>query len=139
MTIVSCGGCHCGAVPYESASYSTRMFNCHCLDCQRIGGGPFLPILVVALSAFRLTRGAIRHYSSIRLNGRQNVRGFCPQCGASLTVGEDADANRIGIIASSLDDPAVFKPALDIFVCDAQPWSFLDPRLPKFETYRSSP
>jgi hypothetical protein len=36
------------------------------------------------------------------------------------------------IVASSLDDPSIFKPAMDIFTSSAQPWDHMDPALPKF-------
>jgi len=39
------------------------------------------------------------------------------------------------VLASSLDDPSLFKPQMDIFVSDAQPWDQMDPSIPKFKQY----
>ncbi|MGO8700460.1 MAG: GFA family protein [Limisphaerales bacterium] len=60
---------------------------------------------------------------------------MCPHCGSRLTVGEDARRKIIGLTASSLDDPSGFKPVMDIFVRDAQPWDIMDAALPKYTQY----
>jgi len=38
----------------------------------------------------------------------------------------------ISIQAGSLDDPSWFKPQAEIYVANAQPWSYLHSDLPKF-------
>jgi hypothetical protein len=37
------------------------------------------------------------------------------------------------VAVGSLDDPSVFKPRASIWTSSAQPWSHIDPTLPKFE------
>jgi hypothetical protein len=39
----------------------------------------------------------------------------------------------------ALDDPSWFKPQMDIFTSDAQPWDQMDPSLSKFEQYPPAP
>ena len=34
-----------------------------------------------------------------------------------------------------MDDPAAFRPEMDIWVSDAQPWDHMEPKLPKFAQY----
>lgn len=133
------GGCLCRAVRYECQSAPLAMMNCHCRDCQKTSGAPYMPILVIRLSAFRLVAGQIQRHSSTRLNGKENVRGFCASCGSRLTVGEDAARDLIGISASSLDDPAIHVPEMDIFIEDAQKWDLLDVSIPKHRQYRVTP
>jgi hypothetical protein len=36
------------------------------------------------------------------------------------------------ILASSLDDPSIFKPGMDIYISSAQPWDHMNPALQKF-------
>jgi hypothetical protein len=129
------GGCLCGEVRYECASAPLLMLNCHCRDCQQVSGGPYAPVVVVRLKDFKTTKGAVQHFAAARLNGRQNLRGFCAKCGSHLTLGEDPERGIIGLMASGLDDPARFKPAMDIFVCDAQQWDVMDANLPKHLQY----
>jgi len=35
-------------------------------------------------------------------------------------------------MATSLDDPSIFKPGMDIYTSSAQAWDHMDPALPKF-------
>jgi len=135
MKIPITGGCVCGEVRFECTVVPTMMFNCHCRDCQRVSGGPYAPVLVFPLVAFKITKGELKRYATTRLSGKPNWRGFCANCGSTLTDGENAERNTIGVIATSLNDPSWFKPAMDIFVCDAQPWDIMDPQLPKYQEY----
>lgn len=117
------GGCYCGGIRYVCRASPLAMVNCHCRDCQRLGGGAYAPVVVLPLEAVTFTRGKLRRYATKRLNGRDNVRGFCGRCGARVTVGEDSSRNLIGLLAASLDDPSEFRPTMNIFVEDAQPWA----------------
>jgi hypothetical protein len=127
------GGCACGAIRYECTSRPLAMLNCHCRDCQQVSGGPFTPVVYVPAKAFRITKGELRYHSTPSARSGENKRGFCPDCGSRLT-GAESDRG-LGITASSLDDPSWFRPKMHLWVCDAQPWDFLDPSLPKFEQY----
>lgn len=129
------GGCVCGEVRYECNSLPLVMVKCHCLDCQRVSGGPYAPVLSVPLTSFRVTRGEMKRFATTRISGKPNLRGFCANCGSRLTVGEDLIRNLVGIMAGSLDDPGLFKPNMDIFVRDAQRWDLMDAILPKHDQY----
>jgi hypothetical protein len=117
------------------------MFKCHCRDCQQVTGGGFCPGLLVPASAFRLTKGQLRYHSTPSLAGGRHQRGFCTECGSRLTGGqfEGRPSEMIGITAGSLDDPSDFRPEVDFFVCDVQPWDQMDPALPKYELYPPRP
>ena len=127
------GGCVCGAIRYECTSRPIVMLNCHCRDCQQVSGGPFTPVVYVPAKAFRITQGSLRYYATLSVANGHNKRGFCPDCGSRIT-GAESDRG-IGITASSLDDPSWFRPKMNLWVCDAQPWVLLDPKLPSFEQY----
>lgn len=130
------GGCYCGAVRYECTARPDQieMFKCHCRDCQRLSGGAYMPVVFVPSSTFRFTQGtpAYHHTDSDQTGPHSHQRSFCPQCGSRLTGGESAGSSQIGMTASSLDDPSTFKPAVEFWVSDAQPWDPLDPSTSKF-------
>jgi hypothetical protein len=130
------GGCQCGAVRYECAAQpgEMQMFKCHCRDCQRLSGGPYSPVVFVPAHTFRITRGTVRHHTTPGEAG-PHVRGFCADCGSRLTGGEGPGSTGVGMTASSLDDPSWFKPVLEMWVGDHQPWDLLDTKLPHFEKY----
>ena len=127
------GGCHCGAVRFESDAEPLAMFRCHCCDCQRLSGGAYSPVVYFRRSTFRITKGELTYYSTPSMASGENKRGFCAHCGSRISGGESADG--IGVVAGCLDDPALFRPAVDMHVADAQPWDVLDPAIPKFDRY----
>ena len=138
------GGCYCGKVRYECTAQPAelQMFRCHCRDCQRVSGAPYVPVVVVPREKFRLSQGTIRHHRTTSAAGGSHVRGFCADCGSRLTGGEaepEPETKIIGMTVSSLDDPSWFKPTADIWVIDAQPWdSSLHEPTEKFERYPPS-
>ena len=135
MALPFTGGCVCGEIRYECSARPLMMLKCHCRDCQQVSGGAYTPVVVVPLKAFKLTKGALQHYATPSLGGGQNLRGFCVRCGSRLTGAENPERGIIALTASSLDDPSWFKPAMDIFVGDAQPWDIMEPDLPKHERH----
>lgn len=118
------GGCYCGAVRYECVAREDQiqMFRCHCRDCQHITGGPFVPVGFMPKDTFRLTQGEIKHHDTRSDAMGRHTRGYCAACGSRLTGGEAPGSAIIGVTAGSLDDPSGFKPTVDIWMADAQPW-----------------
>ncbi len=113
------------------------MLKCHCRDCQRVSGGGFVCAVVVPADSLTLTGSVPKYQFQPSEGGGLHKRGFCPECGSPVTGAENTEhpSGFVGIHAASLDDPGVFRPQMEIFVSDAQPWDQLDPRLPKFEKY----
>jgi hypothetical protein len=130
------GGCVCGAVRYEVKSPPISMFKCHCRTCQMSTGSGYTPVVLVLRKAFHLTQGTLSHYETNTIQEGKNKRGFCGICGSRLT---GAETDRwLGITASSLDDPTLFKPQFDIFASHAQPWDVLDPTSTKYPEYQGT-
>jgi len=112
------------------------MAKCHCRDCQHLSGGPFVPFIIVSAEAFRFTSGKLHYHFTETLKRDKHKRGFCASCGSRLTRAESETSSPIiGIVAGSLDDPSWFRPQMDIFTADAQPWDQMDPAIPKYEAY----
>lgn len=136
MRLPFTGGCACGAIRYECSAEPIMMGKCHCRDCQHISGGAFVPFVIVLSEAFRLTRGNLQYHFTESLKGGKHKRGFCADCGSRLTGAEsDTPSPIVGLVAGSLDDPSWFRPQMDIFTSDAQPWDQMDPEIPKYEKY----
>jgi hypothetical protein len=136
MTQPLTGGCVCGAVRYTCTAppEERQMFRCHCRDCQHVSGGPYCAVVYVPAATFAVTRGKIRHHTTPSAMGGLHKRGFCADCGTRLTGGETPGevSTHLGFTASSLDDPTVFRPSLDMWTAEAQPWDVPDPQTPRF-------
>lgn len=123
------GGCACGAVRYESHAAPVLMLNCHCRHCQQATGGAYAAIVVFPATAAKPS-GEIRYH---RRQGDQGAveRGFCPGCGTPVALKLERLPDLMGFYAASLDDPSLYRPAMDIFTASAQGWDHMDPALPK--------
>lgn len=78
-TTTATGGCLCGAVRFAARGFASPLTACHCLTCQRWGGGPYLSVSVEP-DAVAWTGGPVSTYAS----SEWAERGFCPACGTHL-------------------------------------------------------
>lgn len=124
------GGCFCGAVRYLLRGAPTYSAHCHCRSCQRAVGAGFATWSGAKPENFAVTKGEIAIYASspgVR-------RGFCRTCGSSLTY-EGDDWTDIAVLSATLDDPAVAKPATNVYLEHKQPWVVLDEKLRKYDRF----
>ena len=124
------GGCACGAIRYECNVDPAIMLNCHCRDCQRASGSAYAAIVAVPKAAVQI-RGEPRYHGIVGEAGKLVERGFCPTCGSQVTMKLGRLPDLLGLQAASLDDPSVYRPAMDAFVSSAQPWDHMDSSIQK--------
>jgi hypothetical protein len=102
------------------------MLNCHCRDCQQASDSPYAAIVVLPKGAVQL-RGEPRYHKMVGEGGKAVERGFCPTCGSQLTAKLERLPDVLGVQAGSLDDPSLYKPAMNRFTNGAQPWDCMHP------------
>ena len=76
-------------------------------------------------------RGEPRYRKIVGGAGKAIERGFCPACGSQVTVKLERLPDVLGLQAGSLDDPSIYRPAMDVFISSAQPWDHMDPNTQK--------
>ena len=96
------GGCLCGKIRYATDADPVFCGNCHCKDCQRTSGGPFIPAMVFPKAAFAIT-GSPKYFTSTADSGRTIGRGFCPDCGSQLFSQLEFMPDMIAVKAGTLD------------------------------------
>jgi hypothetical protein len=131
MAIPFTGGCLCGAIRYECTAEPLLTPNCHCRDCQRISGSPFVTTAFVPKPAFRLTKGEPRYHTLRADSGSEVSRGFCAECGSALIATTSGYPDIVDVKILSFDDPSWCRPSIDMYTSSAQPWDYMDPALPK--------
>ena len=94
---IICGGCLCGSVRYEATGEPYNITHCHCLDCRRSSGAPFVTWASFPRSGFRFITGPPRE---LKWAGRQ--RSFCPLCGTQLTFLTEPNADEIDVTVLQL-------------------------------------
>ncbi len=126
------GGCLCGAIRYEGRGDAYNVTHCHCEDCRRSAGAAFVTWCSFRLEDFQFTKGAPRE---VAFAGR--LRGFCADCGTTLTFRSSPDTQEMDVTVSSLDHPERVQPTDHIWIEDRLPWINLADGLPTHARYRT--
>jgi len=120
-TLPLTGGCFCGALRYRISVPPLCVYNCHCKNCQRIGGGACATNLVVARESFEFVRGDPRKTSWTSDAGTQRFGWFCGDCGGRIIHGQEV-IPVFTVRSGTLDDTSWVTPVGDIWTRSAQPW-----------------
>ncbi|MAL79927.1 MAG: aldehyde-activating protein [Sneathiella sp.] len=128
------GGCACGAVRYEADSEPVFENHCQCRDCQRRSGTGHSSFLTFPDRAVVRLTGKATEWRVLGDSGKAKTHGFCAACGVPLYLLLEVMPDVIAVHAASLDDPALFRPAVITYASAGQAWDRMDPELQAFET-----
>lgn len=79
---------------------------------------------------FEITRGDL----SLISTSKGVERGFCGNCGTTLTYRNELRDSEIDFTLVSLDEPGVMSPKVHIWVKDKLPWVQINDGLPQYQT-----
>lgn len=122
VTLPLPGGCQCGALRYEITQPPLMVYNCHCTNCQTIGGGAFSTPVTVLESGFSFTQGQARTFEWASDGGNRRFGWFCGDCGTRMAHGGIPGNGILSVRSGTLDDTAWIEPVGDIWTQSAQPW-----------------
>lgn len=126
------GGCHCGAIRYEVEGTPEHVSVCHCGDCRRSAGAPFVAWAAFSGRDFRLTKGEPQAFNS----SGTAYRHFCPTCGTGLYyVNETVLPGLVDIQSCTLDDPEALEPMIHVQAAERLGWVAHLDELPSFDRY----
>ncbi len=111
MNDLRTGGCLCGAARYEINLDRSRTVTCHCRDCQKQTGAPFLMSTVVGAGQFRW----INKPTGVVQTSEKAIRRFCKTCGIPLTWEWVKKGDWDCIYSATLDDPAGLTVRSELF------------------------
>ena len=123
------GGCVCGGTRYLIMSRPVALVDCHCIDCRRSAGAPYVQWGSVPRKDLVLTKG-----EPCKVAYANRIRSFAACCGTHLFFEDSKDSDTIDFTIASLDDPTPFKPQKAIFLEDKLPWVAIDESIPSFQT-----
>ena len=103
------------------------LVDCHCIDCRRSAGAPYVTWGSVPRKDLVVTKGEPR-----KIAHANRIRSFAACCGTHLFFEDTKDSEMIDVTIASLDDPAPFAPQKAIWLEDKLPWVKLDESLPSF-------
>jgi hypothetical protein len=113
------GGCVCGGTRYVLKSRPFALIDCHCIDCRRSAGAPYVTWGSVPREDLVVTIGEPR-----KIAHANRLRSFAACCGTHLFFEDTKDSDTIDVTIASLDDPAAFAPQKAIWLEDKLPWDY---------------
>ncbi len=117
-----CGGCLCGGVRYRALEAPKQVSDCHCLDCRRASGAPFVTWGSFRREKIELLSGEVR-----KVKHADRLRSSAACCGTPLFFEDHEYCEWIDVTISSLDQPEAYSPEVAIWTEDRLPWVLLDP------------
>jgi len=127
------GGCLCGKIRYQIEGDPFDSDYCHCRICQRQTGAPVSAWMDFKKEQIKLLDGNVKEFESSK-----NVRrGFCENCGSTLSFRDIMHPDYLTLSITSLDDPNTFSPKYHIYVDSAVKWHSIIDEYPKFQKNRT--
>jgi len=131
--IVHGGGCLCGAIRYAAQGAPLAVNHCHCVQCQRATGAAMATWATWRAADVRFVKGRPSEFAS----SPGARRGFCGQCGSTLTWrAVEGTPAEIDLAAGTLDDPDPITPRDHLFTKSRRRWLPLCDGLPAYVEHR---
>ena len=115
------GQCHCGAIRFTATADPSKVFACHCADCQIISGGPFRAVIQIPADQVELL-GSPKQYVKVAASGNRRVQAFCGDCGTQLFATEADVPKTLNIRLGCVNERAQLKPTVQVWKDSAMPW-----------------
>lgn len=128
------GGCLCGAIRYRATAPPVRGVICHCSMCRKQSGAPILAFVHFPIAAFTWLKGQPTRYRSSKFA----ERGFCSQCGSTISMHEEVLENRVQVAVGSLDEPDRVQCNDHVWTEDQVSWFEVKDDLPRFSQSSSA-
>ncbi|HWA42133.1 MAG TPA: GFA family protein [Hypericibacter adhaerens] len=126
--------CSCGQLSITVQGEPAQVLVCHCFECQKQSGGPFLSWSYWPKSAVVATAGKISRYRRIADSGRAVDNYFCPECGSTV-YGDSPDIpDEVSICVGSFADPGFPPPRGAVWARDRHGWLSWPADLPEHQT-----
>ncbi len=127
------GSCLCGSIQYQIEGELEPVQLCHCRQCRKAQGTPFVSNIPVAASAFRITSGedAMKEYESTP----GKIRAFCGRCGSPILSRRTTMPEVVRIRAGTINEDLPVRPAFHIFAAHKANWWEIQDSLPQYSDF----
>lgn len=116
------GGCLCGNVQYIISAQPFGADHCHCSMCRKTTGAVVASWMDFKIEQVDWLTAPPKEYAS----SATTRRGFCPNCGASISFRDDNHPDYLSLTIASLDNPDAVQPTAHIYVDDKVSWLSLN-------------
>lgn len=81
---VRTGSCACGEITYKMKRDPFIVQACHCTDCQKLSGGPFVINAWIEASEVKLTSGKPKTANLKGGSGKRHELSYCGNCATQI-------------------------------------------------------
>ena len=127
------GSCLCGGIGYQVSGELKPIQVCHCRQCRKAQGTPFVTNIPVRAGDFSIVSGKelLREYES----SPGKVRVFCGNCGSPIFSRRAADLTTVRLRAGSLDQDLPVRAGFHIFAAHKANWWQIEDELPRYDEF----
>ncbi|OJZ80612.1 hypothetical protein ASPFODRAFT_38028 [Aspergillus luchuensis CBS 106.47] len=120
------GSCLCNACTYSYTGEPTLKAICHCTSCHKISGSSNTLNYTVPETAFSVTKGSPKSFSTTHESGMTLTVFFCPNCGSTLwkeATAENFKGLKV-VQAGTLADASKLNQGVDVefYTSTRAPW-----------------
>jgi hypothetical protein len=114
------GHCLCGGIRYEYDGEITELAICHCNQCKRAQGTPFVTNAPISFARFSVTSGSelIKEFKA----SENKRRTFCATCGSPLYSQRLDTPETIRLRVGTISEGAIPKPDYHIHYASKSEW-----------------
>ncbi|ABM23675.1 MULTISPECIES: GFA family protein [Shewanella] len=128
------GGCLCGAIRYRLDGEPFDADYCHCRMCQKSTGSVFGAWMDFKFAQVTWLNGVVTEFASSEFVRR----GFCKECGCSLTYRHTQYPDYVTLTIASLDDPNRIRPHYHIYTESQVSWLTIEDNCKRYPQGRSA-
>ena len=130
------GHCLCEGVAYEYQGSITEVAMCHCYQCKRAQGTPFVTNAPIETALFSFTRGSelIKEYFS----SPNKRRVFCGQCGSPFYSQRTDMPETIRLRLGTVTEGQVPPPDYEIYCESRSSWYADNPTRPTYQQNKAN-
>ncbi len=128
------GGCLCGAIRYSVSGVPFAAEYCHCRMCQKSAGAVVVNWMDFRAEQLTWTVGKPAEYES----SESVRRGFCAECGSTLSFRDTRYPDYLSLTIASLDDPNLVRPTYHIYSESQVKWLNIDDNCTRFPQGRGN-
>ncbi len=130
--MVHSGSCRCGAIRYELSGEPQVVALCHCSDCRRSAGAPFVAWAMYLEASLTISEGTPKTHNS----SGAAMRSFCSECGTGLFYrNEIVLPGIVDVQAATLDNPNALAPTIQIQTAERLGWVTHMSELSEYERF----
>ncbi|TSC71718.1 MAG: hypothetical protein G01um101470_514 [Parcubacteria group bacterium Gr01-1014_70] len=125
------GGCHCGAIRFKVTGEPSWVGACHCVDCRKISGSPYVVFAGYKTKNVEMLQGTPKEYAS----SEKVRRSFCEVCSSPFAYTyvslsskryPSSESGTFFIPVGVFDDPSGLAPKKHIWTAQKLPWVHIE-------------